>query len=333
MSRITQEIWERLEISPPVGESLTARPAMPDITHRLLAGIDVDGRRHLLVPLHDIEAGLRDSHSRGLEVITRELVVAGQPAARHLDIACQDVAGHEAFDLIGEELAKRLATGTETPDKCIARVLAKWRRFWGHLPSQMLSSEEQTGLFAELWFLIVWLFPRVGGWEAVTRWRGPFQARHDFEWPGRSVEVKGTTSTRGTIHRIHGIEQLAPPENGDLLFFSLRLRDEAGASNTLPGLVALCMQQLGSNDDAASRFQVAMVKAGYSSVHEEEYAKRRLRVVEQGLFAVAQDFPRLTHAELAAGLPVGVEYVEYDINLAGFEHLRVAKTPTETFAL
>src|SRR5207245_778158 len=99
----------------------------------------------------------------------------------------------------------------------VARVFARWRRFWGQLPQHLLSREQQLGLFAELWFLNVWLLPRVDAAEAVTRWRGPFGARHDFEWPTRSVEVKVTTSTRGPIHYIHGLDQLVPPDGGNLL--------------------------------------------------------------------------------------------------------------------
>src|SRR5262249_35908769 len=154
------------------------------------------------------------------------------------DMMCEEQAGHEAFDLVGGEIAARLATGRERAPEVVARVLAKWRRFWSQLTTPALSREEQLGLFAELWFLSVWLLPRVGAVEAVRRWRGPSAARHDFEWPGHSVEVKATTSTRGRIHRIHGLEQLAPPEQGELLFFSLRLREEGGATNTLPSLVA-----------------------------------------------------------------------------------------------
>ncbi len=204
------------------------------------------------------------------------------------------------------------------------RVLAKWRRFWGVLPLQILSREEQLGLFAELWFLSVWMVPRAGPAEAVNRWRGPFASRHDFEWPGRSVEVKATTSTRGRIHRIHRLDQLVPPEPGELLFFGLALREEAGATNTLPLVIATCRSQLEADADSMSGFERALARVGYSPAHDEEYAKLRLRIVEEGLFSVRDDFPRLTVMQLAAGVPPGVERVEYEINLSGFDHLRIA---------
>ncbi len=165
--------------------------------------------------------------------------------------------------------------------------------------------------------------------EIVDRWRGPFGSRHDFEWDSGSVEVKATTSTRGRIHRINGLDQLAPPEAGELLFFSLRLHEEAGATNTLPSIIATCLAQLDGDADSLNQFEKALAQTGYSPAHDEEYAKLRLRIVEEGLFQVRDDFPRLTATLLTAGVPPGVERVKYEINLSGFNHLCIASRPSD----
>jgi hypothetical protein len=329
VSGIHSEVWLKLAGSSPSGESLTARFAIPTVTERLLAAIDSDGRRHLLVPLKPGNEELRDAQSRGVSVATRELTVRDRGTARYLDFECHDAAGHEAFDLIGGELAEGLKSEGAKPAVLAARVLAKWRRFWGQSPWQILLREEQLGLFAELWFLSVWLIPRAGISKSLTGWRGPLGARHDFEWAGKSVEVKATTSTRGRVHRINGLDQLAPPENGALMFFSLRLREEGGASNTLPGLVASCRSLLEADAEALNRFESALAQVGYSPAHEEEYARVKLRIADEGLFRVQENFPRLTQASFASGVPAGVERVEYEINLAGFDHLRIAAKPEE----
>ncbi len=289
--------------------------------------------RRFLVRLLAEESNFDDKRSRGLSVRTQEMTDAAGAQSRFLIVECRDGGGHELFDLLGVELATRLATGVEAAPDVIARVLAKWRRFWGQIPKQLLSREEQLGLFAELWFLSNWLLPRVGTGEAVTRWRGPFGARHDFEWTARSIEVKATTSIRGRIHRINGLDQLCPPEQGDLLFFSLRLHEEAGATHTLPLLVASCRTQLGHDIDAISRFDSALAQTGYSPAHEEEYEKLKVRVVEEGLFAVRDDFPRLTPAQISGGVPAGIERVECEINLGGHMNLCIARTSAEATGL
>ncbi len=328
MSGIPPEIWMRLAGERVHGETLWARRAAQDITERLVAALDAEEQRHLLVLLQEGEADLQDTRSRGLGVVTRELAVPGHEVGRYLDITCYDAAGHEAFDLLGGELAERLAAGRETAPESVARVLAR-RRFWGQLPQDLLSRELQLGLFAELWFLSVWLVPRVGAAEAVKRWRGPFGARHDFEWSARSVEVKATTSPRASIHHINGLDQLVSPDGGDLLLFSLRVREEASATNSLPTVVATCRQQLADDDEALSKFESALAQVGYSVTHEDEYGKVRLRIVEEGLFAVRDDFPRLTPDKITGGILSGIERVDYEINLGGFQHLCLARAAGE----
>jgi hypothetical protein len=329
VSRVAPELWTRLAGEEVRGETLWACRAAPDVTERVLAALDAHGERHLLLLLKPSEVALQDTQSRGLSVKTRDLAVPGHKAGRYLDVVCHDATGYEAFDLIGWEIAERLARGNESAPEVIGRVLSKWRRFWGQLPLNLLSREELLGLFAELWFFSVWLVPKTGVAEAVRRWRGPFGSRHDFERVGLSVEVKATSSTRGLTHHINGIDQLAPPENGRLLFFSLRLHEEGGSANTLVSVISTCHSQLLEWPGLTEHFDSALLRAGYSPAYDDEYAKVRLRVVEESLFEVRDDFPRLTRMQLVAGVPPAVEHLEYAINLSGFNHLCIAHNAAE----
>lgn len=327
MKVVAAETWRRLAADGVTGDSLRARRAIADENGRLFAALDADGRRHLLVQIEAAETDFEDRQSRGVSVTTREFTMPGQTPGRYLDIVCQDASGHEAFDVIGGEIATCLETDQPPTAKTVAKVLAKWRRFWSQQPRVLLSPEEQLGLFAEVWFLAMWLIPRIGARDAVARWRGPLGSRHDFEWTGRSVEVKATTSTRGRIHCINGLDQLQPPEGGDLLFFSLRLREEGGGRNTLPSLVAACRGLLEGDAEAADTFDHLLAHVGYSPAHEQDYAERILRIVEEGLFRVDGDFPRLTSLNFPTGVPPGVERVEYEINLiAAGSHLLATST-------
>jgi hypothetical protein len=329
MSGTLAEVWKRLGQAPPSGDQLTARPAFPDIIRGLLCALDAQGQRHLLIALTEGQDNFRDAQSRGLRVETRDLHVRGRQSGRYLDIECRDTAGYPILDLIGNDLAQELSRGGRQPAEITKSVLAKWRRFWGRVPRSLLSREEQLGMFGELWFLHVWLTPVVGPAEAVQRWRGPFGSRHDYEWPERSVEVKVTTSTRGRIHWIHGIDQLLPPEGGELCVFGMRLREEAGATNSLPALVARIREGLRADADTMSRYESALLQAGYSPAHEEEYEKMHLRLVEERLYEVRDDFPCLTPQSLGVAVPSGVERVDYEINLNTFDHLCVARNPAE----
>jgi hypothetical protein len=332
MSLISGNVWTRLENERVSGESLWARRALPDITDRVLAALDRDERRHLLILLNDDDDPVADSQSRGLLVATRELSGRGHPGGTYIDVTCIDGSGYSAFDLIGGEIAERIALGEERASECVKRVLSKWRRFWGQAPKNLLSRDQQVGLFSELWFLAFWLVPKRGA-SSVHSWRGPYGSRHDFEWQQRSVEVKGTTSTRGPIHHINGIAQLDPPENGDLLMFSMRIREEAGASNSLPNMVEVCRLLFADDAPSLGTFESALEAAGYSALHQDEYGKTHWRVVEEQLFAVKDDFPKLCVTSFAGEIPSGVEQIGYDINLSAFRHLCVAMRINDAFDL
>ena len=160
--------------------------------------------------------------------------------------------------------------------------------------------------------------------DAVNSWRGPFSSRHDFEMKGKSMEVKATTNVQGRIHKIHGIEQLTPQKDGILLLFSLRLREEQGAENTLPELVCLFQDKLKNDIDTLSKFENTLAVAGYSPIHNDEYSKFKFRIVDEKLYFVSDDFPRIIKESFVNDVPKGVTAVEYVINLDGCDNLCIA---------
>jgi len=321
MVKFSSELWTLLETSLPSGENLTAKLPAPDLSSRVFSALDSEKQRHILVQLEQDDLPYDDHQSRGIQVMTRELNVHGQQPSRYIDLVCLDIAGYSGFDLIGSEIITELAKRNRSPSEIVHQVLTKWRRFWGQIPQDLLSRNEITGLIAELRFLYEKMIPEVGPAEAVRRWRGPFGSRHDFEWPGCSVEVKATTSSRGRIFHINGIDQLDPPENGKLFFFGVRLREEGGAEMTLPGIIENCRKLLSSDDDSLDRFESALVHVGYSPLHDDEYEKLRFRIIEEIMFEVKGDFPRICVSNFIEGIPSGIERVEYEINLNGHDPL------------
>ena len=115
--------------------------------------------------------------------------------------------------------------------------------------------------------------------------------------------MKATTSSRGRIFHINGIDQLEPPENGKLFFFGVRLREEGGAELTLPGIIETCRNLVSSDEDALDKFESALVQVGYSPLHNEEYERMRFRIIEEALFEVKDDFPRIGVSNFIGGIP------------------------------
>ena len=332
VTHIPEEVWSKLSVEAVLQEGIIARQALPDVDSRVLAALDRESRRHIVIRLAQDDSSLEDSQSRGVSISTQSFIAASTHTDRFLDLLCIDGSGHAALNLIGGEIAERLASGLETPAQCVSRVVSKWRRFWSSAPKTLLSREEQVGLFAELWFLLYWLLPR-NGVGAVHSWRGPFASRHDFEGSLDSVEVKGTTSTRGPIHRINGLTQLESPEKGSLKLFSLQLREEAGSNNHLPGLVEQLRETLTEDSALLNHFENILASTGYSPLHEADYAAIKYRIVEELLFEVNDDFPAIRTRSFKEAMPVNVESLSYVLNLSSLRDSCLARRPTDQFSL
>jgi putative PD-(D/E)XK family protein DUF4420 len=313
--------WEQLQGQlPPFGEFVAH--VVQDSPAIFLA-VDHEATPHLLLALSE-DATFSDDRSRGIQAAAHRLRVEQRPEGPFLDVRCTDASGLPMFRMVTSEIIE--ATGHGVPAvQAVENTLARWRRFWGDVPQVGLTPDQVRGLFGELWFLYLWLLPL--DIKHVEHWAGPNGGRHDFQWPGRAVECKATNSLRGHIHRINGIDQLVPPDKGTLHVFSLRVKDEESATNSLVTIIGRIREAIGTDAALADRFELTLAHAGYSPVHDDRYRPMTFFVLDERLYRVGSGFPRLTPKSFAGGLPAGVERIEYEINLGSAEALCVAKNP------
>jgi hypothetical protein len=323
MDMVTAESWRALPDRSDVYAELQAE-AVHGVDGAFLA-VDHEGSRHLLLPVEGDTEVVTDDRSRGIRALTRPLSVQGQPERQFVDVLCTTISGQDVFNLVATAILTQIAQGGGAAD-AVQSTLARWRRFWGAAPIGGLTGEEIRGLFGELWFLAAWLLPH--GSTQVSHWLGPTGARHDFQWPALALEAKATTTTRGHIHRINGLDQLDPPPDGRLLVFSLRMREEATASNTLVSVIEAIAAALVDDSNALDGFEMRLAQAGYSSLEAERYAESRFRVINERLYEVAEGFPRLSATSFVDGVPNGIERIEYEIDLDSCPNLIVASGPS-----
>jgi hypothetical protein len=316
--------WEQLPTEPPPFGELVAHHVHrePDV----FLAMDHDGAPHLLLALAGTDAHFTDDRSRGLQVVAHRLRVQQRPEALFLDVRCADPTSRATFQLVANDIIDSVQHGVPAV-VAVETTLARWRRFWANVSAEGLSPDQVRGMFGELWFLLVWLIPFDR--RHVRHWVGPTGARHDFQWPDLAVESKATASVRGHIHRINGLEQLESPGSGTLYFFSLRLREEASATNTLVSVVERISTVLQGDAALLDRFEEGLSRGGYSPAHADRYRSTTFRVIDERLYRVSEGFPRITTASFPSGPPPGVERVDYDVNLEAFPHCCVARKPSE----
>lgn len=312
-------IWTQLPT--PVGQNLSGvrAPRLPGELIAFLA-IDAGQRQHLLVHVTEPLTASQSRTTRGLSVSTESLQVGDQPERLYLDLQCPQPSLLRTFAAVTADVLHALRLDHHDPAAEVLRCLENWRWFWSAHASG-LSQEAALGLFAELWFLDRWLGTTT---ENLSRWRGPYGARHDFQWADWSVEVKCTAVRGAVVHRINGLEQLEAPETGELLLFSLHVQDDALAGNSLPKLVGRITDALAAAPGGSARFLECLALAGYGPSDAERY-DRPLRVLSEELFEVQADFPRLTRRGLGARLPNGIEQLTYTLAMSACGPWRVAE--------
>jgi len=308
--------------------------ATPDSAQQLAAmsisgndvwvAIDHEGLRHLLLLVPD-GTQAPPTVTRGLRATVARHQVQGNEPADYLDLVCLSDDLDLTFTAVAADVGDE--AGTAAAGQRVAAVvsaLARWQWFWG-VEGDRLSEQDALGLFAELWFLHRW---QGGGVRAVEAWTASTGSRHDFQCPGRSVEVKATgrRADGAVLHRIQHLDQLADPEEGELFLFSLRVVRDELAHNTLPDIVDRVTEGLRGNAPAKDELARKLGQRGYSPAfrrcHETPY-----RILGENMYRVGPDFPRLTTDSFVGGLQPGIADVSYVLDMATCDPWLVATGP------
>ena len=139
----------------------------------------------------------------------------------------------------------QLLVDGHAPGDAARAAIQNWRELLARPPGSPLGESALVGLLGELEVLEVVL--AAGG--NLDFWTGWNRDHQDFRLPGLTVEVKSTTSANYRRVQIHGLQQLADPEDGsDLIVLKRFERSQEGRS--VPEVID-CVVQLGASSISA----------------------------------------------------------------------------------
>ena len=323
-----EAVWSSL--SPPAASGGIAGRRASGLPHDrpVYLAVDDRGHRHLLVQVPDNTPTIDQKETRSLQVSTSRFEIGSNPESLYVDLACIDSSQNPTFSAVAQDLIRTLRSSYGPVRDAVVSAIARWRAFWSSRTTG-LTREEAIGLFGELWFMTHWLGP-INSY-VIDRWQVTSGARHDFQWPAASVEIKtAVTSTAGEpVHRITNLDQLADPEQGSLYLFSLQLREDALSASTLHSIVNRIASNLDGDFQGITTFNDKLAVRGYSPA-DTQHAARPLRILAERLYRVGDGFPRLTVATFQpAGIPPGITDVTYGIDLANCAAYLLATSPLE----
>lgn len=260
---------------------------------------------------------------RGVKVL-HEVISPSNPRTI-LQVALEDDRLRDIFSILSTDLVDSIRheeTGEAGLRRCIER-LSMWQGLFERVPADGLSEEAQRGLFGELTILEDLCLAEMDPLEAVTAWAGPAAAHQDFIVRDSAIEVKTALSKRHSRVTVANERQLDERAHRVLLLAYVRLQRSDAKGLSLPALVTQIRTLLQPDIAARREFDNRLAQSGYLELHAPLYEPNNYRVIDLKLYQVHAEFPRLTEANLPAGVG-DIRYTIIPDNLSEYELTREA---------
>lgn len=263
------------------------------------------GRPGLLIEGSGKVAGLADRipRCRGVRVLHDLIAADDRPERTVLVVMLDDDRLREIFAVLSADLVNAVIAEPTVADglrRCLDR-LCMWQGLFERIAPEGLTPERQRGLLGELLALEGIFLAEIEPLDAVGSWFGSESAHQDFVHAGIAVEVKTTLAKRHARIMIANEKQLDELPYARLVLAVIKLDERAADGITLPEQVARIRTALLADTLAAKTFDDRLLLADYLDVHAPLYETRYHAQAPQ-LFSVQGDFPRLTEANLPAGV-------------------------------
>ena len=240
-----------------------------------------------------------------------------------LAVNLEDRRFADVFSVLSHDLVSHVRSKDDGSKTIVAALdrLRRWQLFLKQQSPGGLGPEEQRGLLGELWLLKEVLIKQLTPRRAVMAWAGPEGRPQDFIAGSTAVEVKTSVAKRHNTLRIANERQL--DESGyDNLFLGHLALDEVDRSGiTLAGLIESLREAVNDDPTALAELEDRLFASGFLEIHKEIYERTHYRVRSLDIYAVRDDFPRLTEPRL----PGGVGDVRYSIVISDCSRFQIAR--------
>jgi Putative PD-(D/E)XK family member, (DUF4420) len=257
----------------------------------------------LLVGISGVSATGDFQLPRGQGFLVVKTELPGQPQGMFwLAVVRQQGGQLPLFTLMAADLVTLLRrmnseSGSRIYIQLIARIKS-WQQFMSRERPQLLTAEEEVGLFGELVILRDLIAGGVAGADAVEAWSGPDPGLHDFMLGTGAIEVKTTVAPAGFIARIANLDQFDNSLYQPLYLGAVRLA-QSETGHRLPEIIDGLAEMLTADAGAFGLLTNKLGSAGYMDAMRDHYS-RRFICSELTYRLITEQSPRLTRASVPA---------------------------------
>lgn len=232
-----------------------------------------------------------------------------------LILLLKDMSEWELFLILCNDLINVMKESEDNIISKLIKRLERWQKLLQRAALQIMSKEEQMGLFGELIVLRDYLLPVYDCQSVINGWVGSLGDQQDFLLESLAVEVKSTRLTSGSNIWISSKEQLNS-EKQPLYLLACAL-NEATSGETIEDLVQSILNHI-EMKDLKEEFMSKVEQYGYFS----EIPVQSLSVfkVEQlKAYEVREGFPKIASDQVS---PL-IRKIKYNIDLSGCSEFEV----------
>jgi Putative PD-(D/E)XK family member, (DUF4420) len=327
---ITEGDWERLAADEHT-RGVTVRRIHPESVYDIFIAIRHPDNCRMLtlrIQTRDADEALRRMHAlpqtRGIEMQLVRLSEGGS----ELRIVLTDGSLHEVFNPLADDIASSVHNASSAVGAVLAAVdrFEHWRLMLERLADSGLAPQARRGLYGELVVLRDFLLPAMPAPEAVRAWTGPTAANQDFQLPAAAIEVKTSSGKEPQQLVIANERELDEHGTATLILAHLSLDERRGGTGESLNTAVDRTRALVTAPSAAALLDDLLVRAGYLALQRALYDEPRYTVRKQHFWHVTGDFPRITEADLRAG----VGDCRYHISSAGLDEFLMTEAQVDT---
>jgi len=220
----------------------------------------------------------------------------------------------DIFSVLCEDLIASIASETDEKHlvKTVLNRFEKWKSLFTRIISEGLSSEEQRGLFGELYFLRKFLQNNENFQQVLDSWVGTSREVRDFQMTNWAVEVKTTHGNNHQKVQISSERQLDITHLEKLFLYHISLEKAQESGESLNQIIDSIQNILDTDSIAQNRLKSKLYEAGYFEQHISFYDSTGYFIRQDTFYEVSGNFPRIQENEIRAG----VGDVKYSIILS-----------------
>jgi len=220
----------------------------------------------------------------------------------------------DIFSVLCEDLIASIASETDEKHlvKTVLNRFEKWKSLFTRIISEGLSSEEQRGLFGELYFLRKFLQNNENFQQVLDSWVGTSREVRDFQMTNWALEVKTTHGNNHQKVQISSERQLDITHLEKLFLYHISLEKAQESGESLNQIIDSIQNILDTDSIAQNRLKSKLYEAGYFEQHISLYDSTGYFIRQDTFYEVSGNFPRIQENEIRAG----VGDVKYSIILS-----------------